>query len=105
MFAVVHFSRLLKNVHLSAMADSPRPSSLRRTSKYASLLRISGALSATGGDIFDQPYKRGFFSKLLNNLPDEVVFRGTGYLRLDDLPDLRFPPRKVNQPINFRCLE
>jgi hypothetical protein len=39
--------------------------SLRRTSKYASLLRISGALSATGGDIFNQPYKSCFFSKLL----------------------------------------
>jgi hypothetical protein len=33
-------SRLLKNAHLRR---SPRPSSLRRTSKYASLLRISPA--------------------------------------------------------------
>jgi hypothetical protein len=30
---------------------------------YASLLRISGALHL---DIFDQPYKSCFFSKLLN---------------------------------------
>jgi len=54
-------SRLLKNAHLRR---SPRPSSLQRTSKYASLLRISGALHL---DIFDQPYKSCFFSKLLVN--------------------------------------
>jgi len=59
------FSRLLKNVHLSAMADSPRPSSLRRTSQYASLLRISGALHL---NIFNQPYKSGLFSTLLEYL-------------------------------------
>jgi hypothetical protein len=52
-------SRLLKNAHLRR---SPRPSSLQRTSKYASLLRISGALHL---DFFDQPYKSCFFSKLL----------------------------------------
>ncbi len=34
------------------MADYPHPSSLRRTEKYASFLRISGALHL---DIFDQP--------------------------------------------------
>jgi hypothetical protein len=42
-------SRLLKNAHLRRF---PHPSSLRRTSKYASFLRISGALHL---GIFEQP--------------------------------------------------
>ena len=49
------FNRLLKNSHL---LRSPRPSSLQRTSKYASLLSISGASHL---DIFDQPYKQSPF--------------------------------------------
>ncbi len=53
------FRRLLKNAHLRR---SPYPSSLQRTSKYASLLRISGALYL---GIFEQPAKDEFFSKLL----------------------------------------
>jgi hypothetical protein len=48
--------RLLKNTHLRR---SPHPSSLRRTSKYASLLRISGALHL---GVFEQPMKIDFFS-------------------------------------------
>lgn len=48
--------RLLKNVHLG---PSPYPLSLQRTSKYALLLRISGALDL---GIFDQPEKM-IFSK------------------------------------------
>ncbi len=44
-------SRLLKNAHLLRF---PHPSSLRRTSKYASFLRISGALHL---GIFEQPEK------------------------------------------------
>jgi hypothetical protein len=43
------FGRLLKNTHLLRFPD---PSSLRRTSKYASLLTISGALHL---GIFEQP--------------------------------------------------
>ena len=54
------FNRLLKNAHLRR---SPHPFSLRRTSKYASLLRISGALHL---GIFEQPMKINFFSNLLN---------------------------------------
>jgi len=54
-----HSSRLLKNAHLRCY---PHPSSLRRTSKYASLLRISGALHL---GIFEQSEKNDFFSKLL----------------------------------------
>ena len=60
-------SRLLKNAHLRRC---PYPSSLRRTSKYASLLRISGALHL---GIFEQPAGNDFFSSplirsmLLNN--------------------------------------
>jgi hypothetical protein len=50
---------LLKNAHLRR---SPHPSSLRRTSKYASLLRISGALHL---GIFEQHMKIDFFSNLL----------------------------------------
>jgi hypothetical protein len=49
------FKRLLKNAHLLRF---PHPSSLRRTSKYASLLRISGALHLA---IFEQPLKDDFF--------------------------------------------
>jgi len=50
--------RLLKNVYLRR---SPHPSSLQRTFKYASLLRISGALHL---GIFDQPEKNEFFNRL-----------------------------------------
>jgi branched-chain amino acid transport system permease protein len=50
---------LLKNGHLRRF---PRPSSLRRTAKYASLLRISGALHLA---LFEQPGKDDFFSRLL----------------------------------------
>src|SRR4030043_83795 len=49
-------SRLMKNAHL---LRSPHPLSLRRTSKYASFLRISGALHL---GIFDQPLTKEFFS-------------------------------------------
>jgi len=51
---------MLKNVHL---LRSPHPSSLQRTRKYASLLRISGALHL---DIFEHPGKNPFFSSLLD---------------------------------------
>ena len=40
----------------------PHPSSLRRTAKYASLLRISGPLHLT---LFEQPGKDDLFSSLL----------------------------------------
>ncbi len=59
-FFIQSISRLLKNVHLLRF---PHPSSLRRTSKYASLLRISGALHL---GIFEQPVEYDFFSKLLD---------------------------------------
>jgi hypothetical protein len=52
------FNRLLKNAHL---LRSPHPSSLQRTFKYASRLRISGALHL---GIFDQPEKNDFFNRL-----------------------------------------
>jgi hypothetical protein len=52
-------SGLLENGHLPRF---PHPSSLRRTAKYASFLRISGALHLT---IFEQPEKDDFFSSLL----------------------------------------
>jgi len=55
-------SRLLKNGHLRRF---PHPSSLRRTAKYASFLRISRALHLT---IFEQPEKDGFFSSLVERL-------------------------------------
>ena len=54
-------SRLLKNGHLRRF---PHPSSLRRTAKYTSFLRISGALHLA---IFEQPEKDDFFSSLLNS--------------------------------------
>jgi hypothetical protein len=52
---------MLKNTHL---LRSPHPSSLQRTCKYASLLRISGALHL---GIFEHPWKNHFFSSLLIN--------------------------------------
>lgn len=45
-------NRLLKNAHL---LRPPHPSLLRRTYKYDSLLRISGALHL---NVFKQPLKR-----------------------------------------------
>ena len=50
--------RLLKNTH-----RCPHPSSLRRTAKYASLPRISGALHLV---LFEQPLKDDFFSSPLD---------------------------------------
>jgi hypothetical protein len=52
---------LLKNGHLLRF---PHPSSLRRTAKYASLLRISGALHLA---LFEQPGKDDIISSLLEN--------------------------------------
>jgi hypothetical protein len=52
-------SRLLKNRHLLRYRH---PSSLRRTAKYVSLLRISGALHLA---FFEQPGKDDFLSSLL----------------------------------------
>jgi hypothetical protein len=62
-------NRLLKKARLRR---SPHPSSLRRTFKYASLLRISGALHP---DIFDQSAKNDFFNRLstLDMLRDKEV--------------------------------
>src|SRR4030042_2694314 len=56
-----HYTRLVKNTHLWR---SSHPSSLRRTIKYASLLRISRALHL---GIFDQPAKDGLFDKISGN--------------------------------------
>jgi hypothetical protein len=47
-----NYNRLLENTHLLRF---PRPSSLRRTAEYASLLRTSGALHL---GIFEQPERR-----------------------------------------------
>jgi cation transporter-like permease len=52
-------NRLLKSAYLLRFLH---PSSLRRTSEYASFLRISGALHL---GIFEQPEKNHFFSDLL----------------------------------------
>jgi len=51
---------LLKKAHLLRF---PHPSSLQRTSEYASLLRILGALHL---GIFEHPAKNDFFSNLLD---------------------------------------
>ena len=58
--------RLLKNGHL---LRSPHLSSLRRTAKYASLLRISWALHLA---LFEQPGKNDLFSSLLEMQLDHV---------------------------------
>jgi len=64
------FIRLLKNLHL---LRSPRPSSLQRTSKYASLLRISGALHL---DIFPQPEQEPVFQLTLmaSQAPENINY-------------------------------
>jgi len=49
----------MKNIHLRRY---PHSSSLRRTSMYASLLGISGALHP---DVFDQPARQIFLCDLL----------------------------------------
>ena len=54
-------NRMLKNGHLLRF---PHPSSLQRTVKYASLLRISGALHLA---LFEQPGKDDFFSSLIKS--------------------------------------
>jgi hypothetical protein len=53
--------RLSENAH---PLRYPHPSSLRRTSLYASFLGISEALPL---DIFHQPMKSGFFESLYVN--------------------------------------
>ena len=53
-------SMMLNNAHLLCY---PRPSSLRRTSMYASFLGISGALHL---GIFQHPVEQVFFSNLLD---------------------------------------
>jgi len=55
--------RLLKNARLRR---SPHPSLLRRTFKYASLLRISGALNS---GILDQPAKNDFSNRFNSSNP------------------------------------
>ena len=54
--------RLLKNAHLLRF---PHSSSLRRTTKYASLLRISGALHL---GIFEQPGENYSFQQPIGSL-------------------------------------
>ncbi len=51
----------MKNAHLRRF---PHPSSLRRTSEYASLLSVSGALHL---GIFDQPDENHFFTQTLRS--------------------------------------
>jgi hypothetical protein len=72
-------NRLLKNGHLLRFPCLPAgPSSLRRTAKYASLLKISGALHLA---LFEQPGKKDLsvaYSKRLemaglNSPPFDVV--------------------------------
>jgi hypothetical protein len=77
-FPILIFSRLLKNAHLRRY---PHPSSLRRTYKYASLLRISGALYL---GIFDQPLRNQFVSNLIeypSSFDEGEFFQKTGKAR------------------------
>ena len=50
-----------RSCDLFVTTSPPHPSSLRRTVKYVSLLRISGALHL---GIFEQPERNDFFSSL-----------------------------------------
>jgi hypothetical protein len=77
-------SRLLKNGHLLRF---PHPSSSRRTAKYASLLRISGALHLA---LFEQTGKDDFFSSLLmvvGMIMGKVIITET-----DSPPPIRITP-------------
>ena len=56
---MIIISRLLKNGHLLRF---PRPSSMQRTVKYASLLRTSGAFHLA---LFEKPRENDFFNSLL----------------------------------------
>jgi len=56
---------------------TPHPSSLRRTAKYASLLRISGALHLA---IFEQPAKDDFFRTLL--IPNPGIRKPPCYFKM-----------------------
>jgi hypothetical protein len=60
--------RLSENAHLLRY---PHPSSLRRTSMYASFLGISEALQL---DIFHQPPRTLFFDNLFLNMKHEKAF-------------------------------
>ena len=64
----VGLARLLKNAHLRRC---PHPSSLRRTFKFASLLRMSGAFHP---GIFDQPAKNEFFNRLLQYKTEKKLY-------------------------------
>jgi len=59
---------MLKNAHL---LRSPYPSSLQRTSKYASLLRTSGALHL---GIFEHPQKKPFSQHLDTESNDSYIY-------------------------------
>jgi hypothetical protein len=62
-FVIVHsIKQAAEKRPFAALPLRAGPSSLRRTAKYASLLRILGALHP---GIFEQPAIHGFFSKLL----------------------------------------
>ena len=65
--------RLSENAHLLRY---PHPSSLRRTSMYASFLGISEALQL---DIFHQPLRRRFFDSLFGiRRADDNIERAGG---------------------------
>jgi hypothetical protein len=50
----------------------PHPSSLRRTSMYASFLGISSRSKACGMDIFHQPLRSRFFDNLVSMGGDQM---------------------------------
>jgi hypothetical protein len=76
--------RLLKNAHLLRF---PYPSSLRRTSKYASFLRISGALHL---GIFEQLEKFAFSATANVQSVGQSVGSGVGRRAAHDLFSLIF---------------
>ena len=59
-------------------ARSPASRSLAEGKRFG---EGRGALSATGGDIFDQPYKSCFFSKLL----EDETYKQVGFFFTKDL--------------------
>ena len=59
-------SRAYQELLLTRRNGTPHSSALQRTSEYASLLRISGALHL---GIFEQPDENDFFSSLLEWTP------------------------------------
>jgi hypothetical protein len=93
-------SRLLKNTHLQRYAH---PSSLQRTTKYASFLRISRALHL---DVFDQPEKNYFFNNLIVMFMQGIAGKDACQKKAQEAWPIA-PGKKLKSPVEgnyYACL-